>query len=883
MEHALEIIQDEQELPELPKLKSNSQSNNSLNIQGQFDTLQNRISELEHENTNLNDELEETDAETKVLLKNLAKVEKELAKQKEIVRKSHEYRVLALLIDQNDKLKSDLDLQGDLKMQNDSLKTQLLGILSNYDVLKAESRARISQLTLVLTSNCIETPIVEIAAPLNDIESDPILIAKLTTAESQLESIRVQNGRIELELFHAKQEIEDYKNATQEKKNAGDLSKWWKGGEKEPVSAQATSILPSNTTINTSATSLKINTDADKKESGIMTSSALPIQSAASAAKSWWNRPATIAAVVNAASSSISPISTKQLEDLKAENHLLAENLKKAQEELRDIQSNLVSNEIYAAPLTENIATFTDSSIDIGKLLVENKSLDEKLKNYIGEINSKVDIMRAQEAAIGNEQAKVFKLTADLNHAQSQLKQIENETKQYKAPIHDISTEEKSLELSHRSEADNLLRIQNQTIELAEVENRCSFLIDSDKKSKETIAQLHKVNQDAVSQISDNDSQIKVLKEKLMDLTKLNSELSANNTQQYILAQANEAKCIDKYNIQIQKVQEDLSLARFNLDGCRKEVESLTKQLRITKDKAETVQQSLQEKINEMLLEKASMERKVRTELEEKSKKDKNEYEEKLNRERAEIEVKFRKDKTEIEEKYKKENAKALTESERLKKDNILKLDEFTKLSAKLKQAERDSSASRTELQKSNESHQSKMSEISARLSEHQHDEVAEKVLRKEVEEITAKHDSIVSKHDILLQELEVSQNSYDRTSKLLTSMDDSLKKLKTKLDEVTHSENSLRRSVSKLERERDENVDSGNQFKSDLDKALKDVEVVRGELAAKTIFYQTKVDGLESLIKESGTTSTEIAAKCANLEKETKLSERKNAQIVTQ
>lgn len=335
----------------------------------------------------------------------------------------------------------------------------------------------------------------------------------------------------------------------------------------------------------------------------------------------------------------------------------------------------------------------------------------------------------------------------------------------------------------------------------------------------------------------------------------------------------------------LQKIKDDSAIVTKNLEGCKKEIETLKTQLKYTKERSDALISSLQEQLNQSLIDAAGAERKTRAACEEKAKKDKFELEEKSKKERSEWEIKYKKDKGDGEEKLKKDLIKLTTDLEKLKKESELfktsKVDELTKCSTRIKQLEAELAASKLESSKQIIDLQGKMGELHKQSLSRQHDEAAENSLRQEILDLSNTLEAMESKHDVIVQELEVSQSAYDRTSKINQQSEENNKRLKAKNDELQHSEQLAKRALAKLEKEREEREGTLSACKAQLDEAFKTLDSYQKDISSSNAISNSKIEAMELLVQSLKASNAEITSKFTAIEKELKIQERKSGQIV--
>ncbi|KAH6562563.1 hypothetical protein BASA62_009100 [Batrachochytrium salamandrivorans] len=140
---------------------------------------------------------------------------------------------------------------------------------------------------------------------------------------------------------------------------------------------------------------------------------------------------------------------------------------------------------------------------------------------------------------------------------------------------------------------------------------------------------------------------------------------------------------------------------------------------------------------------------------------------------------------------------------------------------------------------------------------------------------------AIQSKLDILTQELEVSRASNERSSKILSEREETLKKLKTRNDELTHAELSLKRTVNRIEKERDDvvvQIAAINTRQTEQDTMA---QSQKAELDAAKLSNESAIAELSASIVKLTEENRQVVQKLAEAENGVKIVERKSAQLV--
>jgi DNA repair exonuclease SbcCD ATPase subunit len=699
-------------------------------------------------------------------------------------------------------------------------------------------------------------------------------------------------------------------------------SKWWKPAPAviNPTTNVSFHVLPekdktsisSNASINLGSQNSVRTVSNDGRDSITVTSNTLPVNN-----KSWWSRtvnPTTTTITVNEIPEA-GPETGENKEEKVSETGL---------PDFDTVLNDQLKHDLEAANIT---ITRIDLELKVhneyqDKRVKESELLLQELKKAKLEIETLSEqLLKVDSPPIPD--AKDNQLTFYHETAKTLISQLENQIKD----VIDLN-----LQISKEPEEKNnfikqyISKTQQLEFELAKVieELRLKGEIrqTSNIESEMQIKTLLKENDDLLTKLTqqqninsadrllsqqidamkiDHATETKKIQLNLNNMTVLHQELEKHFTEQSGKLESAKKEC-EKLRItpvvddnmlkqsqslsaQLLKATSDLGITQKNLDGCKKEIDLLKTQIKTNKERSDGLVGSLQEQLNTLLLDKAGMERKIKAENEEKSKKEKIDIEEKFKKERIEWDVKSKKEKEASDERYKKEVVRLNIELEKLKKESdafrVSKTEDLNKTTIKLNQQTQELNTLKNDAARINTELQGKVNELTKQLSNQKHDVAAEEKLKNELMELTSLYEAQISKHDIVVQELEVSQAAYDRISKSFSTSEETNKKFKTQNFELNQTVQISQKNILKLEKERDEMTKRYNETKSKLDQTQSALDGCAKDTNNSTAITLSKVEKLESQAEIYKNTIEELTNKCSNAEKELKIGERKSTQLV--
>ncbi|KAL5037013.1 hypothetical protein RTP6_004512 [Batrachochytrium dendrobatidis] len=372
-----------------------------------------------------------------------------------------------------------------------------------------------------------------------------------------------------------------------------------------------------------------------------------------------------------------------------------------------------------------------------------------------------------------------------------------------------------------------------------------------------------------------------------------------DQTQQFSALQHQTSEKISELKAQIGKHHDETAILIKQIDALKKEIDTLHKQMSQNKEVNDTLIKSLQEQLTMVHDDRELNEKRLRGDMVEKSKKEKMELDLRA-KERAEIEERFKKEKMDMENRYRLEKTKLVTDVERARKDFetfkaesvkkyekeiIQKAEEAFKAQQKLKLIETELSTIKAESSKVVESLNAKVADLTKQMTSQYADsdriKQEENTLTEKLHCLTEQQSELQSKYDILSQELEVARASNERSSKSLLERDEIHKKIKARNDELIHAEAVFKRSINRLEKERDEAISQATKLAACQAEQDALVQTHKAEWDAAKSTNGSTITELQSKVAKLMQDNDIISKKLAETENEMKIVERKSAQLV--
>ncbi|KAH6602442.1 hypothetical protein BASA61_001104 [Batrachochytrium salamandrivorans] len=539
-------------------------------------------------------------------------------------------------------------------------------------------------------------------------------------------------------------------------------------------------------------------------------------------------------------------------------------------------------------------------------------------------IDAKDQEITAQKAAHAAEIAVVEakwkeKCDQQLEDARSELDKVKSELQEHaeetrKAELKEI---EVRLTLEHEEKLKQLHTTHNARIAELEMQKLQPIatetsVLDSSKNQHEVDPKLQEtLLRNELEKIKVEFKLTTASHEELMNQMRATDAILNEKTKQLDTLQKNTTAKLAEKEVKLTKCSEELAQLKKQMEVSVKEMEALQKQMSKQKEVSDTLIKSLQEQLALFYNNKEVDEKRIRGDLAEKSKKDrvdldlrttkeKHDLEERLQKEKTEIEDRFKRERVDTEERNKKEKTRLVADIEKLRKefeafktestkkyekDLVSKTEEAFKAQQQLKPLESKLASLKLDSAQSIESLTSKVSDLTKQLSTNaaalDKSKMEETTLDQLLHQTKEENAAIQSKLDILTQELEVSRASNERSSKILSEREETLKKLKTRNDELTHAELSLKRTVNRIEKERDDvvvQIAAINTRQTEQDTMA---QSQKAELDAAKLSNESAIAELSASIVKLTEENRQVVQKLAEAENGVKIVERKSAQLV--
>ncbi|KAJ3331542.1 hypothetical protein HDU91_003312, partial [Kappamyces sp. JEL0680] len=313
------------------------------------------------------------------------------------------------------------------------------------------------------------------------------------------------------------------------------------------------------------------------------------------------------------------------------------------------------------------------------------------------------------------------------------------------------------------------------------------------------------------------------------------------------------------------------------------------------KEASDFLNKSLQEQLAQLVESKAAGEKKLRTELEEKFRKEKTDLETAFRKEKTELDEKNKKhivdtelrntkDRVETEEKFKKEKLKLTQDLEKLKKDfdtakaeslksDTARKEEYGRAQNRIKQLEGEYVSFKSECQKTIEGLNARIAELTSETSTAKDDQHKLRLLTEELTNLQAKH-------ELVMQENEVARSNYERNLKGVTEKDDALKKMKLAKDELAASERALKGTATRLEKEKEALSNEIAALKSQIETQMSLIQSARQETDSELQKSAHRIKDMESELNGLRNEKEQLTKKLEESEQEWSVSSKKSAQL---
>ncbi|KAJ1340182.1 hypothetical protein BSLG_005175 [Batrachochytrium salamandrivorans] len=575
-----------------------------------------------------------------------------------------------------------------------------------------------------------------------------------------------------------------------------------------------------------------------------------------------------------------------------------------AQTEMTDLQSRLadtVSQLEKATLLKEKIHIATDSECAVSteaNIIYHQAEIAEMKKNLTTlEEQHVLEVQRLLETHAINLQQLRSTLESEQNSkCLSDMSQLssENTEKDLKPDSQSDSTEIPSLQCDHldhqkpnETALSKLIDAKDQEITAQKAAHAAEIAVveakwkeKCDQQLEDARSELDKVKSELQEHAEETrKAELKEIEvrltleheEKLKQLHTTHNARIAELEMQKLQSMATETSVLDsskkstraEKEVKLTKCSEELAQLKKQMEVSVKEMEALQKQMSKQKEVSDTLIKSLQEQLALFYNNKEVDEKRIRGDLAEKSKKDRVDLDLRTTKEKHDLEERLQKEKTEIEDRFKRERVDT---EERNKKEK-------TRLVADIEKLRKEFEAFKTESTKKYEK------DLVSKTEEAFKAQQQLKPLESKLASL--KLDSAQSIESLTSKELEVSRASNERSSKILSEREETLKKLKTRNDELTHAELSLKRTVNRIEKERDDvviQIAAINTRQTEQDTMA---QSQKAELDAAKLSNESAIAELSASIVKLTEENRQVVQKLAEAENGVKIVERKSAQLV--
>jgi chromosome segregation ATPase len=824
------------------------------------------------------------------------------------------------LLEENVRLKDEADtLYGEkvqviifYLFQNDALKTQIYAMSMKQDVKSLASSEALSP-----TKNSTD-----LTAEIQ------ILRAEKQAAQDLLKQMRSDRDKLETQLRNQSVDLQEVKLLLESEKKKGMADGatsgrfWWgKGATNQPATVDSSTLsLSQPSTDNNGHVIVPVPIEASQTVIPEVASAQAPTST--SAVRSWWGGKSAAPAVNSLQSkteASVPSASPAVNSNLASFNPALADS---NAQQLSNLQNEISSIKQERIKLQSDLDTISQQNRD-QKEMYESQIQNEKKKTVEAE-------RKVQESCSAADNLKETililedKLSQANDQVQAQKQDLEIKSKNLMETanysVEDDSKRSYDLHvLQQRHELDIQALKESQERELQEQEK---ILLDKIILLQESLRLASSSDSDIITNleakyhsiIQEKDNQIKSsIQEnqiRLEALIKKHEEELQTSKQGF---ENQDKRIVAEHLAQVDKLNQIQKELNERIGKKEAEVLDMSQKYQIEKQK---LQIDFEEKLKQSA---SSTEEKIRIEkLEaaEKITKEKNDLETQLKREKKELEDNFNKEKQklvyEIEvkkkevatlettkadltkklekstsdlEKLKKESAandSQKSESiKKLEKDLSLSKDELNKSQTKVKSLETENTQLKADKQNYTEAVEKKLKDTQSgfelKLQDYEQIKEEKTKLSSKINELNESIKRLESANQTQIAEYEVLKSSYDRTTKSNQEKDDNIKKLKAKAEELTKSEASIKKSMVKTSQEKEVVEKQLKEANDKINTSESRIQQLQDELINFGNDWKQQTEQLAIIENEKN----DLISKIENLEKDYKLTDRKNTIMV--
>ncbi|KAJ3344327.1 hypothetical protein HDU93_000117 [Gonapodya sp. JEL0774] len=567
------------------------------------------------------------------------------------------------------------------------------------------------------------------------------------------------------------------------------------------------------------------------------------------------------------------------------------------QKELFPIKLSLESTNVELSVSHGQMEVQTKELMDARAELSRVSGLKERLSKLEALFGEAQEALASREAALHLSQSEVGRLTKALAAAHDLASGANtSEEEAGRAPGANTSEEEAGRALLLKNDEDEHVKLVSESKAAQEEITRFREKFNSEQA-------FGCANIELSTRVEEVEAKLKVAEQALRQADEAHSHETRDLISKHELMRAEKDAEIEKKNSAVSQLETALAAAkadarkiqlRFEQTKEQSEilVNSLQMQIKILQDSATELNQKRLVELEELerkfkgenldlekklKAESAENEKKIRIEMESFSKKAILELEERAKRERTKVQADI--------DKYKRDlGALEIAKSESAKKvamDLQSKNEELSKLQLTIKQLQSDVVAAKSDAEKRKEECNEKIKEAMASGKERQVEaDAARAQLQVLIEELAGLREELSasnSKQSLLAAELDVSRQTSERVSKQVLEREDTIKKLKSKVDEISRDERIAREKAGRMEKEKDDFLAKVHE----LEDRILLLETHNTEVLKERDALQARWKETEDASARFREESIQMKAKLHEAEKEMKLLEKKGAQIV--
>ncbi|TPX49889.1 hypothetical protein SeMB42_g02451 [Synchytrium endobioticum] len=493
--------------------------------------------------------------------------------------------------------------------------------------------------------------------------------------------------------------------------------------------------------------------------------------------------------------------------------------------------------------------------------------LQNSQKAEVDSLKTSVETMtqelQARTAELESSRAEGLTYKQQLDNTQRQLDDVKAELEATRLQLEESNRHSAAMEKQSKDGADAEIEIRKQLEESRKQMDTANKQVDETKKQLEKVErQLDAAKADTKQSKSNAGSREKELEAKLADV-----EAAKTKAMQAKDAAEVQVKALNGLVAQAQAESAKLKKERTELEDRIKRdkqtIEETHKKTLVASDDAHKKEKTGWE--DALKTQKQAWE-KEKTALEEANKKNLARITDEKSKLQADLDKAVKDLKTE-----------QASRSEGLRKLEALvsgKTEEANLASAKLKSLESETLGLKAETSKTIEELRRQLKESEAHASQR-----AE--LSTEIANLKEEAARLQSKYDVLTQELQVSHSSYERASKAALEKDETVKKARSRIDELAKADNANKKAIRDIEKQRDEAREEIARTAAACESLQRDFDDQKRRLDDASSTQSQRVAELDARVDALKEQNIVLEKKLAEKEGDMRILERKSAQIV--